>query len=171
MKRLLILLVILFTLSCDDGGLDIASFEFEETINHCGESTITLYRLSNNGHKEVLMLTLTDNEIREDEEVVAPVQVSEIGKYTVTDRVFKSEVTSSYFCATVPPVEPIVLKNWKGISGTILVQNEAVYETGNANVIAWKHTIILQDVVLKDGDKSLIFNDTYLFGVYETPVN
>ncbi len=171
MKKILLLLTVLFALSCDDGNLDIASFEFEETINYCGESEITLYRYSTNGHKEVLILTLTDNEIREDEEVVTPIQVTENGKYTVTDRVFESEVTSSYFCTIIPPVDPKVLKNWVGVGGTILVQNEAVYETGNANVIAWKHTIILQDVVLKSGDESLIFNDTYLYGVYETPVN
>jgi len=171
MKKIILLLTILLALSCDDGNLDIASFEFEEEINYCGESEITLYRLSTNGHKEALILTLTDNEIREDEEAVAPIQVTENGKYTVTDRVFESEVTSSYFCTVIPPVEPKVLKNWVGVGGTILIQNEPVYETGNANVIAWKHTIILQDVVLKIGDESLIFNDTYLYGVYETPVN
>lgn len=171
MKKILLLLTVLLALSCDDGNLDIASFEFEETINYCGESEITLYRYSTNGHKEVLIVTLTDDEIREDEEAVAPIQVTENGKYTVTDRVFESEVTSSYFCTIIPPVEPKVLKNWVGVGGTILVQNEAVYETGNANVIAWKHTVILHDVVLKSGEESLIFNDTYLYGVYETSVN
>jgi len=170
MKKALLLLSLLFALSCNDGNLDIASFEFEETIQHCGTSAITLYRLSTNEHKEVLMLTLTDNEIK-DEASEFIVQVNENGQYTVTDRVFESEVTSSYFCATVPPVTPKVLKNWIGVGGTVLIQNKPVYDTDNITVIAWEHIIVLHDVVLKSGDESLIFNDTYLFGTYQTAVN
>lgn len=171
MKRYFLILTLLFVLSCDDGNLDIASFEFEEKINVCGDINITMYRLSANGQKEALIVTLTDKEIRMDEEVVAPIQVSLNGDYTVTDRVFDNKVPSNYFCAAVPPIEPKVLKNWAGESGTILVENEPVFESGNANVIAWKHTVVLLDVVLKSGNESLIFNDIYLFGVFETAVN
>ena len=118
-----------------------------------------------------MILTLTDEEIRKDTIVVAPIQVTENGKYTVINRVFEIKVTRSYFCTTIPPVEPRVLINWVGVDGMILVQNEAVLDSIGTNVIAWKHTIVLHDVVLKSGGESLIFNDTYLFGEYETPVN
>jgi len=158
-------------LSCDDGNLDIAGFEFEETVNVCGENEITLYRLSTNGHKEALIITLTDKEIRQDEEVVNPVQVSENGPYTVTDRIFDSEVKSSYFCSLIPPITPKVVKNWQGVSGTILVQNKPVYDDENVEIVAWEHIIVLHDVVLKSGEESLIFNDTYLFGTYKTNSN
>jgi len=171
MRKIIYLFIVLFTLSCDDGNLDIASFEFEEEMNVCGDEIFTLYRLSNNGHKEVLMLTLTDKEIKNDEEEVSPLLVSESGLYTVTDRVFEEEVTSDYFCAVVPPVEPKVLKNWKGISGQILVENKPVYDENDATkIIAWEHIVSLQDVVLKSGDESLIFNDTYFFGTFETAI-
>lgn len=171
MKKIFLLLTVLLALSCDDGNLDIASFEFEEKINHCRESEITLYKFSANSRREILMLTLTDKEIRKDTIAVAPVQVTQSGKYTVTNRVFETEVTSSYFCAIIPPIEPKVIKNWAGVDGTILVKNEAVFDTIGTSIIAWKHTIVLYDVVLKSGDESLIFNDIYLFGEYETPVN
>lgn len=171
MKRYFLLLTLLFVLSCDDGNLDIASFEFEETVNVCGDINITLYRLSTDGQKEALIVTLTDKEIRLDEEVVPPILVSTSGDFTVTDRVFDSKVPSNYFCAAVPPVEPKVLKNWAGESGIILVKNEPVFEAGNANIVAWKHTIVLNDVVLTSGKEQLIFNDTFLFGIFETAIN
>ena len=152
--------------SCSDGNLDIASFEFEETVNVCGD--YTLYRLSTDGQKEALIVTLTAQQIRQDEEPVIPVQVSTNGLYTVTDRVFDDQVTSSYFCATVPPVEPKVLKNWEGISGFILVENRPVYEEDGITIESWEHIIVLNDVVLESGEEKLIFNDTFLYGTFTT---
>jgi len=171
MKKVFILLTLLITLSCNDGNLDIASFEFEEKVNVCGDINITMYRLSPSGHKEALIVTLTDKQIKNDDTVVLPVSVTEKGSYTVTDRVFESEVNSGYFCTVVPPVEPKVLKNWQGVSGTIAVQNNKVFDEDGVTVIAYEHIVVLHDVVLKSGDESLIFNDTYLFGVFQTSVN
>lgn len=168
MKKIFLLFFIVFTFSCNDGNLDIASFEFEETINVCGE--FTLYRLSSNGHKEVLMVTLTDKQIKNDSILVLPVSVTKTGSYTVTDRVFDTEVTNDYFCSVVPPSEPKVLKDWRGESGTILVENKPVYDVDDITIIAWEHIVLLKDVVLKSGDESLIFNDTYLYGTFETSV-
>ncbi len=170
MKRIFYSLVLILILSCNDGNLDIASFEFEEKVNVCGE--FTLYRLSNNDAKETLMVTLTDKEIRQDEDIVLPVNVSENGPYTVTDRVFGSTVGSDYFCAVVPPAEPKVLKNWQGISGLILVQNNPVFDPDDGvTIISWEHIVILNDVVLKSGEESLIFNDTFVYGTFETSAN
>ena len=81
---------------------------------------------------------------------------------------FDDQVTSSYFCATVPPVEPIVLRNWEGVSGFILVENRPVYEEDGETIEAWEHVIVLNDVVLESGEEKLIFNDTYLFGTFTT---
>ena len=171
MKKVFLLLTLLITLSCNDGNLDIASFEFEEKVNTCGDINITMYRLSPSGQKEALIVTLTDQQIKNDDTVVLPVSVTENGPYTVTDRVFASEVNSSYFCTVVPPVEPKVLKNWKGVSGTIAIQNNKVFDEDGVTVIAYEHIVVLHDVVLKSGDESLIFNDTYLFGVFQTSLN
>ncbi len=170
MKRILILIVVLFTLSCDDGDFDISGFEFEEKVNVCGDDKITLYRLSDNGQQEALIVTLTKDQIKDSEDEIIPVFVTENGPYTVTDRVFDDEVTSSYFCAVIPPVEPKVNKNWQGVGGKIYVQNKPVYDTDGTTIKAWEHIIVLQDVVLISGEESLIFDDTYLFGTYETGV-
>ncbi len=167
LKRIFTALFLVLALgfqSCDDGNLDIASFEFDEKVNVCG--TYTLYRLSTNGQKEALIVTLTSQQIRKDEEPVLPVQVTTTGLYTVTDRVFNEAVTSAYFCSTIPPVEPKVVRNWEGVSGFILVENRPVYGEDEETVTAWEHIIVLNDVVLESGDEKLIFNDTFLFGTF-----
>ena len=171
MKKVFLLFILLTALSCNDGNLDIASFDFEEKVNTCGDINITMYRLSPNGHKEALIVTLTDKQIKNNDLPVLPVSVTENGPYTVTDRVFNDEVNSSYFCTVIPPVEPKVLKNWRGVSGTIAIKNNKVFDDDGVTVIAYEHIVVLQDVVLKSGEESLIFNDTYLFGIFQTSVN
>ncbi len=97
-------------MSCNDGDLDISSFEFEDEVNICGVNQYTLYRLSTTEQREALIVTLTDQQVRKDEDLVIPVSVSESGDYTVTYRLFNDPVTDDYFCSAVPPVEPTVVK-------------------------------------------------------------
>ncbi len=99
MKKGLLFLVLLLTFSCNDGDLDISSFEFEEEVNICGTQSYTLYRLSTNEKREAFIVTLTDQQIRKDENIVTPVSVSVNGDYTVTYRLFDDQLTDDYFCA------------------------------------------------------------------------
>ncbi len=168
MKKLFITLLVVLSFSCDDGDFEIASFEFDETINKCGE--FTLYRYGLDGKKEVLMLTLTDKEIKNSDEIVLPVSISPNSDYTVTYRIFESEVDANYFCATVPPYEPKTAKNYDGASGKILVENKPVLDEDN-NIIAYTHTIVINDLVLQSGEETLNFDQNYLFGTFETAVS
>lgn len=168
MKKIVLFFVILFAFSCNDGDLDISSFEFEDEVNICGTTNYTLYRLSTNEQREALIVTLTDQQIRKDEDLVIPVSITSTGAYTVTYRLFDASLTDSYFCASVPPVEPKVLKDWRGVAGTIFVENEPVYDTEGVNITGWKHYVVLNDVVLKTGDEELKLDDTYVFGTAET---
>lgn len=168
MKKLFLFVVFALAFSCDDGDLDISSFEFEDEVNICGTNKYTLYRLSTNEQREALIVTLTDLQIRKDEDPVLPVNVSENGDYTVTYRLFDDQLTDSYFCASVPPVEPAVLKDWRGVSGTIFVVNEPVYDTDGETITGWKHYVVLNDVVLRVDDQELKLDETFVYGTVET---
>ena len=170
MKKLFFILVILFTFSCNDGDFNISSFEFEDKVNICKSDIYTLYRLSDNGNMEALIVTLTEDQIKNSTDIIPPVHVTENGPYTVTDRVFDEKVTNAYFCSIVPPIKPKVNKDWRGISGIIEVINRLVLDENDKDTIAFEHVIILHDVVLKSGEESLIFNDTYLFGTFNTGI-
>jgi len=167
MKKIFALICILFTFSCDDGNFEIASFEFETKISHCDE--YLLYRLSTGEHKEALIVTLTDKEIKQSEEAIPLVNISKTGPYTVTYRIFDQEVTSAYFCKTIPPTEPQTVKNWIGGGGTILIVNTAVKDEDD-KIIAYKHTITLNDLALNNNDESLLFDPSYFYGDFETTV-
>ena len=167
-KKVLLFYVLLATLSCNDGDLDISSFEFEDEVNICGTQKYTLYRLSTNEQREALMITLTDQQIRKDEDIVTPVQVTVNGDYTLTYRLFDDQLTDAYFCASVPPVEPVVVKDWRGVSGTILVENDPVYDTDGVTITGWKHYIVLIDAVLQVDDQEIKLDETFVFGTAET---
>ena len=168
MKKLILFFVLFAELSCNDGDLDISSFEFEDQVSICGTTQYTLYRLSTGEQREALIVTLTNQQIRKDEDIVVPVSVTENGDYTVTYRLFEDQVTSDYFCAAVPPVEPKVQKDWRGVSGTIVIENQPVYDTEEENIIGWKHYVVLIDVVLRVDDQELKLDETFLFGTAET---
>lgn len=169
MKRIFALVFILITFSCDDGNFEVASFEFEEKVNYCGD--FVLYRLSTFEQKEALIVTLTDQQIRQDEDPVLPVSVTETGSYKVTYRLFDDRVTGNYFCQSIPPTEPNTVENWAGVSGTIIVENEPVHDEDEVTVIAYRHIIVINDLVLSRGDESIIFDQNYLFGEFQTDVN
>lgn len=168
MKKIFLFLFLMVALSCNDGNLDISSFEFEEEVTICGSDIYTLYRLSTSGQREALIVTLTNEQIRKDEDVVQPVAVSINGDYTVTYRLFDDRVTNNYFCAAVPPTEPNVLKDWRGISGVILVENQPEYNTDGETIIGWKHYVVLIDVVLEVDGQELKLDETYVFGTIKT---
>jgi len=168
LKKIIFFAVLFLSHSCNDGNLDISSFEFEEEVNICGTNLYTLYRLSTGEKREALIVTLTDEQIRTDDDVVPPVTVSINGDYTVTYRLFDDKLTDSYFCAAVPPVTPVVVKDWRGVSGKIVVENQPVYDDTEENIIGWRHYIVLVDVVLQVDDQELKLDETYVFGTVET---
>ena len=168
MKKLILFIALLAGFSCNDGNLDISSFEFQDEVNICGTTQYTLYRLSTDEQREALIVTLTDQQIRKDEDLVVPVSVTENGDFTVTYRLFEDQVTDNYFCAAVPPVAPKVVKDWRGVSGTIVIENDPIYDTEGENIIGWKHYVVLIDVVLEVDDQELKLDETFLFGTAET---
>lgn len=168
MKKLFLVLFLMFAVSCNDGDFDDPSFEFSEEVTLCGSETYTLYRLSTIGQREALIVTLTDIQIRKDEDIVLPVPVTINGEYTVTYRLFDDKVTDNYFCSAVPPVQPDVLKDWRGVSGAIFVENQPIYDTDGETITGWKHYIVLHDVVLKVDDQEIKLDETFLFGEVDT---
>lgn len=168
MKKIVLFFALLLGFACNDGDLDISSFEFEDEVNICGTTQYTLYRLSTDEQREALIVTLSNQQIRKDEDFVAPVSVTENGDYTVTYRLFDDQVTDDYFCAAVPPVDPTVSKDWRGVSGTIIVENLPIYGTDGETITGWKHYVVLIDVVLRVDDQELKLDETFLFGTAET---
>lgn len=165
MRFLLFLFVFSTIISCDDGDFDQLQFNFETTVNTCGN--YVLYRMSSE-KTEALVIVLAETDIAQEVgETTIP-----ITETNVIYRIFNESLEDTYFCASVPPIKPTVLKEWKAISGLnneITIETSAVYDTENQELIAYKHKLILTNLVLENEGIQEKY-ETYLFGSFTTPL-
>ncbi len=162
MSRILLALFLISIYSCDDGDFEIPSFDFNDTVNSCG--TYVVYR-TNSSQTEALILRLTDQEIIP-EETTSQRELS-ITTENVQYRIFDGEISNNYFCADIPPTEPIVTRNWTGVPGAdnfISIDTTAVLDD-NLDVIGYEHSITIHNLILESNDESMTF-ETYEFGSF-----
>lgn len=162
MKKILTLIACILLFSCDDGDFDIPAFEFEETVYNCSlkDNSYTLFRLSDS---EALIIILTSSQIK-NKVSTSPI-ILPISSSNVVYRTFNDAVSESYFCEDIPPLTPTVLSNWTGVAGG---SNEIIIETieeldSNNTLIGYKHTISFQNLILENGNSSLVYVEE-LFG-------
>ncbi len=168
MKNIFTALIMLALISsCDDGNFEVPSFEFETTVNHCGE--YVLYKLSTS-KTETLILSLTASSIR-NTVTTTPIEVN-ISAANVNYRTFSGALNAStYFCAAVPPTLPAVTRNWIALSGNqnkIIIETTAVLDAANT-LVGYKHSIVLKNLVLESNGESITY-ETYDFGSFETAI-
>ncbi len=77
----------------------------------------------------------------------------------LTYRLYSGLLTDEYFCNTTVPVLPAISEEWNAVNGGIIevttVQN---------GTTAYKHTIVLKNVVLKKGNSDFKLGDNYPYG-------
>lgn len=165
MRFILFFTVLLFSISsCDDGDFEVPSFEFNSTVNSCG--TYVLYR-TNSSQTEALILQFNPDEIQQEEVVYSIAINSENCSY----RIFDDTIGSDYFCSDVPPIHPIVIKNWEAKGGpNNFINVETTSVTDDLGVITgYIHEITLTNLVLESNSDTMTF-ESYHFGSFETQV-
>lgn len=164
MKKILTLILCFTLFSCDDGDLDIPAFDFEDVVIGCDikNDNYTLFRL---GIAESLIVTLSDDVLK-NEVTTEPIVVGITDK-NVIYRTFDSQVSESYFCEDVPPLEPKVLSNWTGVSGVSnVILIETTEELNDTNtLVGYKHAITFQNLKVEKGNEFLAFEEG-TFGEY-----
>ena len=164
MRTLFIILSFFILSSCDNGDFEVPSFEFDNTVNTCGSYII--YR-TNSDKTEAFIIRLTSQDIKP-EETVTPIEVA-INPDNVQYRIFDDTVNTDYFCADVPPVSPIVTRNWTAASGStnkMLIETTAELNTDN-EITGYKHTINLKNLILESNGETQTY-ETYYFGSFIT---
>ena len=164
MKKILTILAIVLLTSCDKGDFQIPSFQFEETLQVCG--TYIVYR-TNTEDTEALVLVLNSTVIK-NEETTTPLK-QYISASNVQYRIFDSAIGTDYFCQTLPPTTPTVIKNWTGVSGAsnyIQVETTKYYNTSNVH-IGYKHYITLHNMQLENNGDSITY-ESFEFGTFTT---
>lgn len=163
MKNILIFLLAITLLSCNDGDIDVPCFDFKTTVNVCDE--YVAYRLGNTNSNEALIVTLNSSDIPIVEGTITGLGLS--SSRTITYRLFDNTVSTSYFCSAVPPIEPTITKNWAATSGTITIETSVLLDADEVPTGSLRHTITFINLVLTSGNDTLPF-DTFSFGSFDT---
>jgi len=118
MKRVFsIFIVSLLFLSCDDGDLIITSFDFEdEALESCGGTGNYVFFKINNDGPESISLRLNTSDVLFTENDTTSYTLDRTANF-VNYRKYNGEITSSYFCSSIPPITPTVTTNYLSTSG------------------------------------------------------
>jgi len=166
MKKITLLLILVFSFSCDDGYFDAPAFDFGETVYDCDviANKYVLFKLAT---AESLIVTLTTQQIK-NEVSTDPIEVAITSDNTIY-RTFNGAISSSYFCQTIPPIDPQIVANWTGVAGTsnyIIVETIEELDANNI-LIGYRHFISFQNLKLENGDNSIIYEEE-IFGEFVT---
>ena len=152
MKKLITLFLAFSLFSCNDGNFDVPVFEFTDTVNNCGE--YILY-VSNSDATEVLVLSLNTTHINNE---VGDATYSISSSLEVNYRIFEDGIGTDYFCQSIPPITPIVVKELTAESGTIHITTA---ESSNG----FTYTITFFDLLFNNNEERILF-ETLNFGVF-----
>jgi hypothetical protein len=156
MKKLVTLIILAVFTSCNDGDFDVPAFEFSETVSSCGEY---LLYVTNSSKTEALILNLTTNEINE---IEGTNSFSISSTITITYRIFEDAIGTSYFCQTIPPSSPNVIKELVADSGSVNITTTLTTEE-DSNI--YTYDISMSDLLFFDGNERIFF-ETLNFGTF-----
>ncbi|WP_457615602.1 hypothetical protein [Lutibacter sp.] len=157
MKKIVILLTTLMLVSCNDGAFDIPAFDFTETINSCGE--YVLYR-TNADNTEVLVALLDTTQLGT---TVGEASYDLIYPTSITYRIFDGAIGSNYFCETIPPATPNVVKDLAADNATINIVTSEIIENGV--VTGYAYDITFLNLTFNDADERIYF-ESFFFGTF-----
>ena len=158
MKKLFTLIITLFLFSCSDGDFEVPAFEFTETINSCND--YFLYKTSAS-KTETIFVSFTSNQLGTS---LGENTYSISSNAPVTYRIFDEKLDSDYFCQTVPPIKPKVLKELNALEGSIIIITTEVLDNNNV-VTGYTYDISFKNLLFMD-DTERIYFESLDFGTY-----
>ena len=152
MNRILLIFILCFFSSCDDGDLIIETIDFNDTsITFC-ESTTTV--------NSTLFFKLNTAEA-----LILELQSAIPGQSLLTYRTFSDNVSKNYFCDAVPPITPTVVEEFEGQGGEVFITTVQ----SESDTTIYEHKIELSGISLVNSEglriTDLIIND---FGTITT---
>ena len=137
---------------------NILTIGFEQVVKQCPASKLLYNRTSNEG------LTIENIDpalIVNTETPLNTPRTAVIGSINnrLTYRLYSGLLTDEYFCNTTVPALPAISEEWNAVSGGII----EVTTTKNGTT-AYKHTIVLKNVVLKKGNSDFKLGDSFPYG-------
>ncbi|WP_025740184.1 hypothetical protein [Aquimarina pacifica] len=140
MKKLLYFLFFLHLLSsCDDGDIIVTSFEFDEVdLELCRGSLKDEYVFFkiNDDTQEAISFDFVNESFSDTTVTTTPIYIDIGDDVHFIYRSFNSEITSDYFCGTLPSSDITILEELLIISGTAEISTSIITEDDNDGVDA-----------------------------------
>ena len=113
MKQVIIVFLAALLLSCNDGNVDVPSFDFSDVdISICGEENMVLYKVKDNEAIAIELVGIIDT-IFTDDGYNKNIKLSPTGANKITYRTF-DDAPKNYFCNNIPPTTPLTITEWTG---------------------------------------------------------
>jgi hypothetical protein len=141
-KQRLLSILLLLSLGCSDGDLQIQTIDFDQqTMEFCGSADTDIELFFKINENETLILNLQSGLLQN--EASTDTVLSNIpGQSQLIYRTFSDNVGTSYFCDPFPPSEPVVVEEINAGSG-----NVRIFTSQNANdTTLYDHNIRLAGV-------------------------
>ena len=158
MKKLFTLVIMLLFISCSDGDFEVPAFEFTKDILSCND--YFLFKTSDS-KTETIFIAFTNTQFAS---LVGEESYSVSSSLPVTYRIFNDEIGADYFCQTVPPTTPTVLKELNAEGGSIVIITSEILDTNDA-ITGYTYDISFKSLLFMD-DNERIFFETLDFGTF-----
>lgn len=138
--------------------INILPFGFEQVVKQCPTSKLLYNRTSSEG------LTIENIDpalIVNTATALNTPRTAVIGSINnqLSYRLYSGLLTDDYFCNTTVPILPAISEEWNAMSGGIIEVT-----TIKNGTTAYKHTIVLKNVVLKKGNSDFKLGDSFPYG-------
>jgi hypothetical protein len=129
MKKILSILILsILLIGCDDGDIIVTSFDFEDAnLETCGTvGNYVFFKINNNSQESISLRLNTTNELFLETATVA--YTLDGTSNFVNYRKYDANLTSTYFCSSIPPTTPLVTVDYIGSSGVARLFTETTLD-------------------------------------------
>jgi len=171
MKKILVLLIFVSLLnSCDDGNMQVESFDFSAAnTESCGIGTADFFIYKITGNEALIIKvneTIFENAVGKDSATIG-------SNATLIYRLYDGPVSISTLCSSIPASNPKVIEEWTATGGKMDILTNAVKSTnettGSTRITSFNHNITLTNVTFNTGNGEQR-NSEIVFGSYSTNV-
>lgn len=174
MKKLYVCLyVCLLLLSCDDGKIEVASFDFDSTnLKSCNEGIANSFFLYAIKDKRAIIIKIKEVNLENQlSPVIAPLVID--GLNQVTYREYAGNIANDNICGFPTNVSVPLEKEWKGVGGFIKIETTIAKSdpsaTGATNYDSYNHKITLVNPSFENGVGGQQKADFIFLGAYNKP--
>ena len=172
-KIFLVLFSIFLLISCDDGKIEVASFDFKDsTLKSCSEGIPANFFLYSIKDKRAMIIKIPENNFENQlENIIPPLVIDGINK--VSYREYVGTISNDNICGFPTNVSVGLEKEWQGVGGFIKIETGISrtdnLTTGASSYDTYNHTISLINPSFTNNAGGQQKADIIFLGAYSKP--